>query len=1014
MTFSLRAMEKNNIIDPAEFYPRFKAFHELMAKKIREILLVSSPYDAFILEEDTSLASQIINEYRGLNLSQPPRVTRTSSAREALKLLERKNVDMVITMPHLEDMDAFTLSLRIKKILPSLPVILLAHSIRSIYPLPESMDCTGVDRIFIWSGNSDLLLALVKNAEDSLNVDYDTQKAMVRVLILVEDSPVYYSSFLPLIYKEIVRQTQEVLQSGLNEEHRLLLMRARPKILLALTYEEGVAFCEKYKDFLFGVISDTRLPRQGRLDDNAGFELLSKIRREIPDLPLLLMSSESANKEAAAQIPAEFIDKNSPNLSNELHEFFLTHLGFGEFVFRMPDGTEIDRAADLHELEIKVAQIPDESLWYHAQHNHFSRWIMARSEFSLAATIREARASDFDNLEEIREYLISTIHGLRKWRQKGVVAQFNATYFDPEVTDFVKIGQGSLGGKARGLAFMSALLHEQQELHQKYPEVNIVIPKTLVICTDGFESFVEKNDLKRFSQEGYTDEEIRESFMKASVPEWLVEQLRAFLEKVKYPLSVRSSSLLEDAHFQPFAGIYKTYMIPNNHPDFNVRLHHLVTAIKLVYASTYYESAKSYSRTISIRPQEEAMAVIIQQLVGQEHGEFLYPTIGGVAQSYNFYPVGPMMPEDGIASIALGFGKTVVEGEKALRFCPKYPQVTPQFSNVDDILENAQRMFYALRIRNYPDTLQFEPYSNLEKRQVDEAENELPVKALGGTYIPEEHRIRDSGHMPGPKVLTFSSILKHNLFPLPELLSDLLFLGRRSLGCPIEIEFSVNLREGSPKKGDFFFLQIRPMAFEQERFNIRITEEELKNGICRCTQALGVGIKDNIRDVVFVKPDVFSVESTGQIAREIRRINAGLVSQRRLYLLIGPGRWGSADPWLGIPVNWKDISGVCAIVELRYEKLKADPSQGSHFFLNITSLGIHYLTVTEGSGDYLNWEWLYSQPLVEETAFLRHIRVETPLVVKIDSNRSHCVIYPKEMDAAQADLSQSCQWWVAK
>ncbi len=497
------------------------------------------------------------------------------------------------------------------------------------------------------------------------------------------------------------------------------------------------------------------------------------------------------------------------------------------------------------------------------------------------------------------------------------------------------------------------------------------------------------------------------------MPDWLVDNLKAFLERVIYPLSIRSSSLLEDAHFQPFAGIYKTYMIPNNHSNLSVRLEHLITAIKLVYASAYYESAKSYSRTISVRPQEEAMAVIVQQLIGQEHGEYYYPTIGGVAQSYNFYPVGPMMPEDGIASIALGFGKTVVEGEKSLRFCPKYPQVTPQFSNVDEILENAQRTFYALRIKNYPDKLEFEPDCNLEKRQVDEAENELPVKTLSGTYIPEEHRIRESGFIPGPKVLTFAPVLKHDIIPLSDLLTDLIYLGRRNLGCPIEIEFSVNLRQDGRKKADFFFLQIRPMAFEQERFNVRITEEERKSAICRCKQALGVGVKGNIRDVVFVKPEVFSAESTQQIAQEIRRINARLLEGKRPYLLIGPGRWGSADPWLGIPVSWKDISGVCAIVELRYEKRRADPSQGSHFFLNITSLGIHYLTVTEGSEDYLDWDWLYSQPVLEETTFLRHVNTHIPLAVKIDRSKSECIIFPEQVAEKEVDLSGSCQWWPA-
>jgi len=1001
--------------EPTEFYSHFKAFHELMAVKIREILLVSSPYDAFIIEEDTSLASQIINEYSGLNLSQPPRVMRTSSAREALALLERKRVDMVLTMPHLDDMDAFSLSLEIKKNNAQLPVILLAHSVRSIYPLPESWDCSGIDRIFIWSGNSDLLLALVKNAEDSLNVDFDTRRAMVRVLILVEDSPAYYSSILPLIYKEIVKQTQAVLQGGLNEEHRLLLMRARPKILLARNYDEAMALYQKYRAFLFGVISDTRMPRGGKLQDDAGFVLLSMVRKDIPDLPLLLMSSEPGNKKSAEQIPAAFIDKNSPNLLDELHEFFLTHLGFGDFLFRMPDGREIDRATNLHELEMKIAQVPEESLWHHARINHFSRWIMARSEFSLASTIREADASEFQNVEEIRTYLINRIHRLRKWRQKGIVARFNDLSFDPDAMDFVKIGQGSLGGKARGLAFMSALLHEQQELHEKYPGVNILISKTLVVCTDGFESFVDENDLRHFVKEGYSDQEIMESFLRAQVPEWLVRDLTAFLQRVKYPLSVRSSSLLEDAHFQPYAGIYKTYMIPNNHPNFATRLSHLVQAIKLVYASTYYESAKSYSKSISTQPQEEAMAVIIQQLVGQEYGEFFYPTIGGVAQSHNFYPVEPMASEDGVASIALGFGKTVVEGEKSLRFSPKYPQVTPQFSNVDDILENAQRAFYALRIRNYPEALHFDTCSNLERRDVDEAEEDFPIKALSSTYIPEEHRIRDTGYMPGSKVVTFSSIIKQDIFPLPALLSDLLSLGRKSLGCPVEIEFSVNLRSEKERKGDFFFLQVRPMVFEMERFKVQITQEELGDAVCRSGQALGTGVKEHIEDIVYVKPDDFRPESTVQIAGEVAKMNAELVAQKRPYLLIGPGRWGTADRWLGIPVQWKDISGVCAIIELRNEKLKADPSQGSHFFLNITSLGVHYITVTEGAGDHLDWEWLRSLPVAKETPFLRQVKLEKPLTVKIDSSKSQCVIVQREeAEQDQLDLGQSCQWWIGK
>lgn len=975
-----------------EFYSHLKVFYELMSIKVREILFVSSPYDAFIMEEDGSPASRIINEYSGLNLSLPPRVTRSSSAREALSLLNKKKFDMVLTMPHLDDMDAFSLGLEIKKRNPSLPVILLAHSPIGIYPFPESKNCKGIDKSFIWSGNSDLLLALVKNVEDRMNVENDTRKAMVRVLILVEDSPVYYSSFLPMIYKEIVKQTQAVLGTGLNEEHRLLTMRARPKILLAENYEEAMELCIKFRSFLFGIISDTRIPKNGRLEDDAGFVLLSQMRKEIPDLPLLLMSSKSSNKMKADQIPAVFLDKNSPNLLAELHDFFLNYLGFGDFVFRMPDGTEIDRASDLRALEAKVAQIPDESIYYHARRNHFSNWIMSRSEIPLASKFREVKASDFASARDIRNYIIANVHELRKWRQKGVVAQFKSHNFDADIMEFVKIGQGSLGGKARSLAFMSALLYQNPNIYEKYPQINIKIPKTLVVSTDGFESFITLNGLQDFATQSHTDEEVAAVFINSAMPEWLVKDLEAFLDQVTYPLSVRSSSLLEDAQFQPYAGIYETYMIPNNHSDLSKRLHHLITAIKLVYASTYYEDAKAFSRRTSSQPQEEAMAVIIQELTGEEYGDYFYPAISGVAQSHNFYPVSKMKPEEGIAHIALGLGRTVVEGGRTVRFSPKYPSVMPQFSMVDDILANAQRFFYALKIRNYPDELNFRKYSNLEKREVDDAEAEYPVKVLASTYVPEEHRIRDTGYMPGPKILTFSQILKYNIFPLPDLLSDLLELGRKGMGCPVEIEFSVNLSSDKKKKSDFFFLQMRPMVAGGERFEVQITREEIEKAFCFSKQALGNGKNEKMADIVYVKPDDFHPKATIKIAEEIDKLNAGLLKEKRPYLLVGPGRWGSADRWLGIPVQWRNISGVSAMVELRNEKLKADPSQGSHFFQNITSLGIHYITVTEGSDDYFDWEWVGSQPDIQETDYLRHVRLDKFFTLKIDGKKSQCVM----------------------
>jgi hypothetical protein len=977
---------------PNEFYSQFKMFHELMAIKVREILLISSPYDAYIMEEDRSLASRIVNEYMGLNLSLPPRVSRTSSGHSALQLLEKKSFEMVITMPNLDDMDAQTLGVKIKTRYPYLPVILLCHSLRSIFPQGEYRNLSGIDKVFIWSGNSDLLLALVKNAEDRLNIDRDTQRAMVRVLLLVEDSPQYYSYFLPLIYKEIVQQTQSVLGVGLNEEHRLLRMRSRPKILLAETYEEAMTHCRKYRTFLMGIISDTRFPRDGKLDDQAGVDFLTMMKQEIPDLPILMLSSDSRNRIKAEDIPAVFLDKNSPNLLVELQDFFLNHLGFGDFVFRLQDRTEIARASSLRTLELKLSLIPDESLLYHATRNHFSNWLMARSEFALASTFREVQASDFQNTAEIRQYIRSGIHTVRKLQQKGVVAQFKAQNFDADIMDFVKIGDGSLGGKARGLAFMSALLFQNPDPLIAYPQVSIQIPKTLVITTQGFEAFMTLNQLWEHAKNNLADQEITDIFLSAEMPSWLVSDLEVFLTQVQYPLSVRSSSLLEDAQFQPYSGLYRTYMIPNNHPDPSVRLRQLLFAIKRVYASTYYEDPISFTRHSVSQPQEESMAVIIQQIAGDFFGDFYYPALSGVVQSHNFYPVSDMRAEDGIAHIAMGMGKTVVEGEKSVRFSPKFPQMLPQFTTVEDILGNCQRYFYALKVRGCSDELCFEQHSNLEKREIDAAETEYPVRILSSVYIPDENRIRDSGHLPGPKIPTFAAILKHNIFPLPQLLSDLLDIGRKGMGCPVEIEFAVNLGTETHRKNEFYFLQMRPMATEIDYQKVTITEDDLKQPLCFSRHALGNGRNDRISDIVYVNPLSFQSNATQIMAEEIGKINAVLNREKRSYLLIGPGRWGSADRWLGIPVLWRQISGVGAIIELKNFQIHADTSQGSHFFQNITSIGIPYITVVEGSDDVLNWKQIEAYPAAQETRYVRHIRLDSPLIIKIQGSKSRCVI----------------------
>jgi hypothetical protein len=977
--------------DPGGFYSNFKTYHELMPHKVREILLVSSPYDAYILEEDGSLAARIINEYSGLNLSQPPRVTRTASAEKALDLVARQTFDLVLTMPYLEEMDACRLGRRIKGRCPDLPVILLAHSVGSVAPLPENGHCEGIDKVFIWTGNADLLMALVKNVEDRLNVATDTRLAQVRVLILAEDSPAYYSSLLPLIYKEVVRQTQVVLGSGLNEEHRLLKMRARPKILHARSYEEALALYRQFRAYVFGVIAATRLPWEGRLDGDAGVGLLTRFREDFSDLPLLLLSADPAQRRRAEQIPAIFLDKNSPELLNEIHAYFLNYLGFGDFVMRLPDGTEVGRASDLRSLEQHAAEIPEASLCYHAERGHFSNWLMGRSEIGLASAFRAVQVKDFTDPGELRRYIVSSIRALRVWRQKGVVAQFKADTFDAGVMDFAKIGSGSLGGKARGLAYMSTLLHQSPGLHAKYPGVTIRIPRSLVIATDHFEAFIEQNGLARRVLESWDDTEIAGYFQAALLPERLIEDLTVFLEQVNIPLAVRSSSLLEDAQHQPYAGLYATFMIPNSHPDKEERLARLMAAIKAVYASTFFTGPRAFSRTSVGQPHEDAMAVIIQELAGSLHGDFFYPAISGVAQSYNYYPIGKMKPEDGIAQVALGMGKTVVDGERALRFAPSYPDVVPNFETVDDMLRNAQQTFYALECKDVPDAPRLDAGANLIRREVADAEDEIPVRQLAGTYIVDEHRIRDSGFLQGPKVLTFAGVRKHDLFPLAGLLADILQLGRRGMGGAVEIEFAVDLDPDSPGRGAFFLLQMRPMVLADHSREVVISPLEEAMALCYASHCLGNGESRTVSDIVYVKPEVFDLAATAQMAEEIGRINAALVKTRAPYLLVGPGRWGSADRWLGIPIKWHHISGVHAIVELRNNQLNAEPSQGSHFFQNIISMGIYYLTVAENEGDHFAWDLLEGLDIVNETDFIRHVRLSRSLLLKIDGRQSRGV-----------------------
>jgi CheY-like chemotaxis protein len=976
---------------PEDFDLSFKVFHELMAKKVTEILLVSSPYDAFIMEEEGRLAERIIHEYRGLNLSRPPMLTWASSAHEALDALSQKKFDLVITMPQVDETDADVLGRQIKSKFPDLPVFLMIQNTNRHLLDRKYEDRNSIDRLYVWSGNSDLLLALIKNLEDRMNVAYDTQRARVRVIVIVEDSPIYYSSLLPLLYKEIVTQTQAVMEESLNDEHRILRMRARPKILVAQNYEEAVDLYQKYKPYLLSIFSDVRFPKNGNLDDAAGFKLLSMIRKDSPDLPLLNFSSEESNRKSAQKIPAVFLNKNSPTLHSEIRSFFMQYLGFGEFVFRLPDGKEIGRAGNLREMEDILPNIPDESVFFHATHNHFSSWLMARAEIMLASKLKSVKISDFKSIGDAKQYLVSIIHERRMGRQKGIITEFDSQRFDPDA-DFTKIGKGSLGGKARGLAFMSTRLKNSPEFLDKFKDVDISVPKTLVVSTEGFDSFISQNNLEEVATGDFSDEEIIRLFTTAQVPEWLKLNLEQYLNYARYPLAVRSSSLLEDAQFQPFAGIYKTYMIPNNHPGLSERFAQLLLAIKLVYASTFCESARAYVKSTFHRTEAEKMGVIIQQLTGEAYGDFFYPAISGVAQSYNYYPISYMKPEDGLAHVALGLGKIVVEGGAALSFSPKYPQFLPQFSTIDDILENSQRFFYALNTAGFPDDLAANEDATLEKLDIDEALNDAPVRHLCSTYSAQDHRIRDGVQASGYPVCTFTSILKYRSLPLAEILTEILAIGRQGLGCPVEIEFAVNTSFDAHQKPSFELLQIRPMAVNQYNLEVEISDEDISKAFCYSSMALGNGQFEEIEDIVFVNPATFDAAHTIEIATEIGNVNKKMILRNQKYLLIGPGRWGSADRWLGIPVRWTDISQVGAIVETTIEGLKADPSQGSHFFHNITSLGISYLNTSEGGQDFIDWKWLRSLPAKNETPHLKHVILKKPLTIKIDGKKSKAVI----------------------
>lgn len=974
-------------------YSKFQDFHNLMRYRVRDILLVSSLYDSYIFEEDNRLYELIRQEYQGLNLSHSPELIQVSNGAEAINLaLEEQRFDLIITTLHIEDMSAITFAKRVREAGLDIPVVLLGYDNREMTDLISNGDISIFTKVFIWQGDYRIILGIIKFLEDKINVEHDTQKVGVQSIILIEDSVRFYSSYLPLIYTEVLKQSQSLISEGINLSHKFLRMRARPKILLCSNYNEAWEYFEKYREFILGVISDIDFTRNGEQDTTAGIMFCKNVKQIQPDIPILLQSTNQDHEAEAVANGAKFLLKDSPTLLEDVKHFMTENFGFGHFVFRTQNGDEVGTASNLYELEEHLKIVPDESIKYHASRNHFSVWLKARTEFWLAHQLRPKRVDDFAEISLLRNLLIESLREFRKSRQIGVISDFHKDSFDITTT-FARIGGGSLGGKARGLGFVNTLL-SNFEIRYRFEGVKIFVPAAVVVATDVFDQFLDDNELREYALLSQNDEELKNKFFVADLfPEEAKKSLEEFLEVVREPIAVRSSSLLEDSQGQPFAGVYDTFMLPNNNPDVKVRLKQLIHAIKRIYVSIFYSKSKDYIRVTSYRLEEEKMAVIIQKLVGATHNGKYYPEFSGVAKSYNFYPTPPLKSSDGIVSVAPGLGKSIVEGGLTYRFCPKQPQHNLQFPTIDDLLKYSPKEFFALDLNeDYLDDGIAEDRL-VKKYYLNDAVKDGTLNAVGSTYSLDNYAVYDGVDRDGPKIFTMAPILKYNVFPLPQILELLLEMGGWGTASPIEIEFAVNLTvpEGKPK--EFGLLQMRPLVINNEIEQLDIEHYHDDELICRSENVLGHGLMQDVKDVVFVNLAKFDRKHTLEVAHEISQINSNLVNGGYPYLLVGVGRWGTLDPWLGIPVTWEQISGARAIVEANFKDFNVQPSQGSHFFQNLTSFKVGYFTVDEYTEQgFVNWSWLDEQKICDSKEFVTHIHLYEPITIKIDGHRGRGII----------------------
>ena len=968
-----------------QLYLKDTSFVNLMTRRIFNVLLIANPYDAFMLEDDGRIDEKLFNEYAALSLRYPPRFTQVSTETEAWGELHRNSFDLIIVMPGTDNSDTFDIARGIKHRFQHIPLVVLTPFSHGITARIEHEDLSDFEYVFCWLGNTDLLLSIIKLIEDKMNLDHDIEEGGVQQIILVEDNIRFYSSVLPELYKFVLQQSMEFATEALNEHQRTLRMRGRPKIVLARTYEEATTLYDRHPNNVLGVITDARYPRGGVVDPQAGVQLLAELRKRDPFLPLILESAESENALHAKAYNADFIDKNSKKMAVDLREVVKQRFGFGDFIFRDPQThQEVMRAHNLKEMQSAILSVPAESLLYHITRNHVSRWLRSRAMFPAAEFVKQLSWQELQDIDAHRRAIFEAIVDYRRMKNQGVVAVFRRDRFD-RYSNFARIGEGSLGGKGRGLAFIDNIVKHHPELNQ-FDNATVMIPKTVVLCTDLFEEFMDHNNLYQLALSDADDAVILDAFRRATLPASLEGDILTFIEATSSPIAVRSSSLLEDSHYQPFAGIYNTYMVPlldNRHRMLSM----LCDAIKGVYASVFFKDSKAYMQATRNVIDQEKMAVILQEVVGRQYGDHYYPSMSGVGRSLNYYPIGDERAEEGIVNLALGLGKYIVDGGQTLRICPHHPGKVLQMSDTEMALRETQTRFYALDLKNMGENFSVDDAFNLLKLSVREADKDGALQYLASTYNPTDQVIYPGVYPDGRKIISFVGVLEHDVVTLPHLLREVLRLGQEAMRRPVEIEFAVEI-DATTRSCVFYLLQIRPMVDVKSDVHINLSEIRPETILLQSNNALGHGQMDDITDVVYVKTDGYNAGNNPLIAEEISRINAKFLDRGEHYVLVGPGRWGSSDSWLGIPVKWPNISAARIIVEAGLTNYRVDPSQGTHFFQNLTSFGVGYFTINDFNGDGVyNRAVLDALPAVEETAHVRHVRFPRALSIKVDGKK---------------------------